>query len=89
MVLETDPVIFSNWCLHALWFFPAMLLGIGVVALAIGYTVAAVRYGPLRGGDVTFQLVKAGRKTSWASRHGACGHWPVWRSRNRCAAVCG
>ncbi len=60
MVLETDPVIFSNWCLHALWFFPAMLLGIGVVALAIGYTVAAVRYGPLRGGDVTFQLVKAG-----------------------------
>ncbi len=59
MVLETDPVVFLNWILPAFWFFLAMVGGVSVLALVVGYTVVAVQYGPMRGGDITYQVVKA------------------------------
>jgi ABC-type transport system involved in multi-copper enzyme maturation permease subunit len=59
MVLETDPIIFQTWIFTALAFYLAMVGGAAVLALIVGYTAVAVIYGPMRGGDITYQTVKA------------------------------
>lgn len=60
MVLETDPILFVHWILPALGFFALMVGGCFAAALFVSYLIAAVQYGPLRGGDLTYHFVKAG-----------------------------
>lgn len=60
MVLETDPIVFLHWILPALSFFALMVGGCFAAALFVSYLIAAVQYGPLRGGDLTYYFVKAG-----------------------------
>ena len=59
MVIETDLIPFSQWIGPALISFGigcAMLL---LLSLSFGYLTAAVRHGPLAGGDITFRVVQS------------------------------
>lgn len=60
MVLETDPIVFLHWILPALSFFALMVGGCFAASLFISYLIATIQYGPLKGGDLTYQFVKAG-----------------------------
>ncbi|NOY43045.1 MAG: ABC transporter permease [Planctomycetes bacterium] len=63
MVLERDILPYFQWLLGsedsvgALLQFVLVMLGFGLLALIVGYLVAAARHGLLRGGDVVFQTV--------------------------------
>lgn len=70
MVLETDPIVFAHWIFPAIAYFAiAALLGM-VAALALGYVACAVRYGPLRGGDVLLGTVVGGARDLVEARPG-------------------
>jgi hypothetical protein len=58
MVLDSDPILFSNWIGAALLTFLESALVLGFVALVGGFVVAAFRYGPVGGGDVTYRMLK-------------------------------
>ena len=58
MVLETEPIQFLAWFWPALLFFFQAAAVLGVAALVGGYLLAAFRYGPLGGGDVTYHMLK-------------------------------
>jgi hypothetical protein len=60
MVLDSEPVVFYEWIWPALVFFLQAAGVLGLLALVVGYLIAAFRYGPLEGGDATFQMVKRG-----------------------------
>ncbi len=60
MVLESEPVLFYEWIGPALLFFFQAAAILGLIALVVGYLIAAFRYGPLEGGDVTFRKIKRG-----------------------------
>lgn len=60
MVVESEPILFYEWIWPALMFFFQMAATLGLVALVGGYLIAAFRYGPLEGGDVTFRMLKRG-----------------------------
>jgi hypothetical protein len=60
MVLESEPVLFYEWIGPAVAFFIQAAAILGLVALVVGYLIAAFRYGPLEGGDVTFRKIKRG-----------------------------
>ena len=60
MVVEAEPILFYEWIWPALMFFFQMAATLGLVALVGGYLIAAFRYGPLEGGDVTFRMLKRG-----------------------------
>ncbi len=63
MVLERDILPYFQWLLGsedsvgALLQFVLVMLGFGLLALGVGYLIAAARHGLLRGGDVVFQTV--------------------------------
>lgn len=59
MVQETDPIIFTQWIGTALIAFGFSALVLGLSALVVGYLIAAFRYGPLGGGDVTYRMLRA------------------------------
>ncbi|MEX2113613.1 MAG: ABC transporter permease [Pirellulales bacterium] len=58
MVLEESPPPFDAWFGSAVLFFVQSAALLGLLALAIGYVVAAFRYGPLGGGDVVYRRLK-------------------------------
>jgi hypothetical protein len=60
MVLQSEPVLFYEWIGPALLFFAQVAAILGLLALVVGYLIAAFRYGPLEGGDVTFRMIKRG-----------------------------
>ncbi len=60
MVLETQPPAFAEWIWPAVFFFLEAAAILGAVALVGGYLIAAFRYGPLEGGDLTYGMIKRG-----------------------------
>jgi hypothetical protein len=58
MVLESQPPIFSEWLWPSFLFFMQAGAVLGLVALGIGYLVAAFRYGPIVGGDVVYGMLR-------------------------------
>lgn len=58
MVHETDPVLFSDWILPSLAYFLQIAVVLGLLALVMGFLVAAFRYGPVAGGDVVYRMVR-------------------------------
>jgi len=58
MVLENEPVIFSQWVIAAFWFFVSAAISLSLTALVGGFLVAAFRHGPVAGGDITYRMVK-------------------------------
>ncbi len=60
MVLDSDPVIFSNWIVPALLSFLTSAATLCAVALVGGYLISAFRYGPVGGGDVVYRMVLGG-----------------------------
>jgi ABC-type transport system involved in multi-copper enzyme maturation permease subunit len=68
MVIETEILPFLDWLrgggenesLGALARFGLIALTVAIVALIIGYLIAAVRHGPIAGGDVTYKVVIGG-----------------------------
>lgn len=58
MVHETDPVLFSDWILPSLAYFLQIGVVLGLLALVMGFLVAAFRYGPVAGGDVVYRMVR-------------------------------
>jgi hypothetical protein len=66
MVLEKQPLDFLVWLLGgsgeigALPRFLITALVLAVIALAVGYIVALVRYGPMKAGDLTYRVVTNG-----------------------------
>lgn len=58
MVLDSDPVIFSNWIGSALLSLLTSAAVLGGAALAVGFLIAAFRYGPVGGGDVTYRMLR-------------------------------
>lgn len=70
MVLEKELLPYSEWFVgsgleSALVRFGLTVLAISVLALVIGFLVTMVRYGPLKAGDITYQLVTNGFKELW------------------------
>jgi hypothetical protein len=70
MVLEKELLPYYQWLVgsgleSALFRFGATVLAISVLALVIGFLVTMVRYGPLKAGDITYQLVTNGIKELW------------------------
>ena len=57
MVLTDNP-IFSDWILTALFAFAKAAGVLAFVALALGFLVAAYRYGPVGGGDATYRMLR-------------------------------
>jgi hypothetical protein len=60
MVQEFDPPVFSEWIRTAPLFFLMVAAVLGAAALVAGFLVAAFRYGPLGGGDVTYRMLRTG-----------------------------
>ncbi|MEX2092480.1 MAG: hypothetical protein WD971_07370 [Pirellulales bacterium] len=66
MVLENAPLDFLVWLLGgsgeigALPRFLITVLVLAVLALAIGFVIALVRYGPMKAGDLTYRVVANG-----------------------------
>jgi ABC-type transport system involved in multi-copper enzyme maturation permease subunit len=66
MVLEKQPLDFLVWLLGgageigALPRFLITVLVLAVLALAVGFIVALVRYGPMKAGDLTYRVVTNG-----------------------------
>lgn len=67
MVLENQPLDFLTWLLGgtggeigALPRFLITVLVIGVLALAVGFLIALVRYGPMKAGDLTYRVFTNG-----------------------------
>jgi hypothetical protein len=66
MVLEKQPLDFLVWLLGgageigALPRFLIIALVLSVLALAVGFLVALVRYGPMKAGDLTYRVVTNG-----------------------------
>jgi hypothetical protein len=60
MFNQSEPVLFYEWIGPALLFFFQVAAILGLLALVVGYLIAAFRYGPLEGGDLTFRMVKRG-----------------------------
>ena len=60
MTLESVPPIFWNWIWPALQFFLQAAAILGCTALAVGFLVSAFRYGPVAGGDMTYQMLRTG-----------------------------
>ncbi|MEX0677789.1 MAG: ABC transporter permease [Pirellulales bacterium] len=60
MVLESEPILFYEWIGPALLFFFQVAAILGLLALVGGYLIAAFRYGPLEGGDVTYRMLRRG-----------------------------
>ena len=58
MVQENDVPLFADWIGSALLVFLESAAVLGLVALVGGFLVAAFRYGPLGGGDVTYRMLK-------------------------------
>ncbi len=58
MVLEEAPPPFDAWFGSALLFFLQSGALLVVLALLVGYLVAAFRYGPLGGGDIVYRRLK-------------------------------
>ncbi len=58
MVLEEAPPPFDAWFSSALLFFLQSGALLVVLALVVGYLVAAFRYGPLGGGDIIYRRLK-------------------------------
>ncbi len=70
MVIETEILPFFQWLLYggqdesfgALARFGLIALTAAVAALVVGYLIAAVRHGPIAGGDITYRAVVGGLK---------------------------
>jgi ABC-type transport system involved in multi-copper enzyme maturation permease subunit len=72
MVLEQQPLPFLTWLIGYPWTDPgalqnsALVLFLGtvgallVLALLVGFLIAVVRHGPLKGGDLTYRVVVNG-----------------------------
>ncbi len=68
MVLEHEVVPYLQWLtsggadqpMGALLQFALVLLGLGLIALVVGYLIAAARRGLMRGGDYTYHTVAGG-----------------------------
>jgi len=60
MTLELAPPIFGNWIWPALQFFLQAAAILGFTALTVGFLVAAFRYGPVAGGDLTYRMLRTG-----------------------------
>lgn len=67
MVLEQQLLPYFQWLitggdrgLGALPSFALVCLGLAMAGLIVGYTIAASRYGLLRGGDVTYKTISEG-----------------------------
>jgi hypothetical protein len=67
MVLEKPLLPYLQWLLYgsehelgALPRFALVFLGVALVALLVGYAIAAGRRGLLRGGDTTYHTVAKG-----------------------------
>jgi hypothetical protein len=58
MVLEEAPPPFDVWFGSAFLFFLQSAALLGLIALGVGYVVAAFRYGPLGGGDLVYRRLK-------------------------------
>jgi ABC-type transport system involved in multi-copper enzyme maturation permease subunit len=59
MILETSIEDFLTWLPNALVHFGIMAAIVALVALVVGYLVAAVRHGPLAAGDMTYRVLSA------------------------------
>src|SRR5687768_4697451 len=60
MVLETPVIPFAEWIRGAIPFFFMAAGLLGLLAIVVGYLITAFRYGPMVGGDVTFQVLRSG-----------------------------
>src|SRR3972149_6660971 len=67
MVLEKQPLDFLTWLLSGpvddIGALPRFLITVAVLvvlALLVGFLIALVRYGPLKGGDLTYRVVATG-----------------------------
>jgi len=60
MVIETQLLTFHQWVMETFVVFFERLAVLGLLGLALGYLIAAFRYGPLMGGDVTYKVVRTG-----------------------------
>jgi hypothetical protein len=67
MIVETPRLPFWQWflagtpeALGALLWFLVVAFSLALAALVAGYLVAAVRYGTVRAGDLTYQVVRTG-----------------------------
>ncbi|MEX2141308.1 MAG: ABC transporter permease [Pirellulales bacterium] len=59
MILETSIEDFLIWLPQALAHFGIMAAIVALVALVVGFLVAAVRHGPLAAGDMTYRVLSA------------------------------
>jgi ABC-type transport system involved in multi-copper enzyme maturation permease subunit len=57
MILETSIEEYLLWLPKALLHFGVMAAIVSLVALVVGYLVAAVRHGPLAAGDMTYRIL--------------------------------
>jgi len=60
MVIETEILPFLQWLPLALVSFAQTAFALVIIALIGGYLIAALRHGPLAGGDATYQVIAAG-----------------------------
>lgn len=60
MVQEFDPPVLSEWIRSAPFFVLIVAAILAAAALVAGFLVAAFRYGPLGGGDVTYRMLRTG-----------------------------
>ena len=59
MILETSIEDFLTWLPDALVHFGIMAAVVSLVALVVGFLVAAVRHGPLAAGDMTYRVLSS------------------------------
>jgi ABC-type transport system involved in multi-copper enzyme maturation permease subunit len=59
MILETSIQDFLTWLPDALMHFGIMAAVVSLVALLVGFLVAAVRHGPLAAGDMTYRVLSS------------------------------
>jgi hypothetical protein len=68
MVLETDPIVFSQWIGGALLFFVIAAALVALVASLVAFVMMAFRLGPLPAGDRLFKnIVRGARDLSLTS----------------------
>lgn len=67
MAIEEEILPYWQWLLQfgdgqwgALWQFLGFVLLLALVALLVGYLVAAIRHGPMAGGDLTYKVMTRG-----------------------------
>ncbi len=60
MIVEQHPVPFLSWLAQAAGLFLLLAVGLSLFGIFVGFLVAAVRYGPMAAGDMTYRVVRTG-----------------------------